>query len=768
MCAALLGAATSTAFVALYEARGVWKALAGSGDDAAPFGAVLVAEMGVLAPLPLLLLAAAAGLLVLERLEGAPLLAELRRRRTVPELRLRAAAAAPLVIVAFFVWAIGSAHVARAVLGAPPATAARAIGLGIATGSVGVAIAVGAAGFAVYPTLHRLLVRVDRLAAGFADPYATAAMAIIAVAGLAIIGVGTGDSGGGGGAPGVGMLGVLTRPELDLRPVAELLLATLGAYAASLVVLARPALTSRAATAVAAAACVASLGASSVLCVRAAGALDAAPALADAISGEAPAAGKLLALLRRATDRDHDGYSARFGGGDCDDHDARIGPSATDVPGNGVDEDCSGADTPAAAPAPPVIAKHPSRAAARAKRTYDVILITVDTLRADLGFAGYPKPVTPNLDALAAKSAVFERAYALASYTAKSVGPDLIGKYPSETLRDWEHFTTYYPANTFIAERIKAAGHHTIGGMCHYYFRWKTGYSQGFEVWDTSAIAPGMADNDTSVTSDRMTKLAVELLGKEVPGTTTETLESGEPRRFFAWFHYFDPHLQYVKHPGAPDFRSMPGGPSLRAGYDEEVWFTDEYIGKLLDFVAAQPWGQDTAIILTADHGEGFGEHGIVGHGREIWEPLVRVPLVVYVPGAAPRRIAVKRSNIDLAPTILDLMGVSAPPDELRGASLLDDVFAAPDAELDERDVYIDMPEGPYNSMRRAIITGPSPGMKLIHFGGRHYALYDLSADPDEKTDLARHDDELQPVLAKMNELRSRLHEIRVTGEKKR
>ena len=296
------------------------------------------------------------------------------------------------------------------------------------------------------------------------------------------------------------------------------------------------------------------------------------------------------------------------------------------------------------------------------KRGYNVLLITVDTLRYDLGFMGYPKPITPNIDALAASGTVFERTYSTASFTPKALGPMQIGKYSSETARNFEHYTTFFPSNVFLAERAHAAGARTFAAMCHRYFTFKSGFQQGFDVFDLSAVPAAMTDNDRRSTSKQLTDVAIALLSKPA------NVSSGRP--FYAWFHYFDPHLPYVPHEGSPDFgradRSASG--QARAQYDEEVWFTDLHIGRLLDFVKSQPWGANTVLVLTADHGEAFGEHKHWGHGRELWEPLVRVPLIVAVPGVAPHRVALRRSHIDVAPTVIELLG-GAPPDDgsLRG-----------------------------------------------------------------------------------------------------
>lgn len=401
-------------------------------------------------------------------------------------------------------------------------------------------------------------------------------------------------------------------------------------------------------------------------------------------------------------------------------------------------------------------------------KTYNVILITVDTLRADLGFAGYPRPVSPNIDALAARSVVFEHAYAMASFTPKCLGPLLIGRYIGETKRDYEHYTHFFPDNVFVGERIQAGGGRTFGAASHRYFGWKKGFDQGFDVWDTSAIPPNSTDNDPTPTSAKLTDVAIAQLSSphatELPLRAPASAKAREGKaksHFFAWVHYLDPHLPYVAHEGAPSFAAIAGGqpiPKERAPYDGEVWFTDQHVGRLLTHIAAQPWANETVIIFTADHGEAFGEHGHWGHGRELWEPLVHVPMLIYAPGAPAHRIKTKRSHIDVVPTILDLMGLPIDP-ELKGKSLVADLTAPAD-KLEERDVFIDMPEGPYNDMRRAIITGRSPGLKLIDSGPGKHQLFDLATDPNELKNLASDTGRLREAQTALSRVRASIKEL--------
>jgi arylsulfatase A-like enzyme len=178
---------------------------------------------------------------------------------------------------------------------------------------------------------------------------------------------------------------------------------------------------------------------------------------------------------------------------------------------------------------------------------------------------------------------------------------------------------------------------------------------------------------------------------------------------------------------GIPSWGSLP-----RDRYDGEVTFTDKYLGKLIDFIEGKPWGKKTAIILTSDHGESFGEHGRYAHGFELFENLVRVPLFFVVPGAAPRTIAAPRGGLDLAPTICELLGVKPAP-SFEGTSLVPELLGAP---AEERDVLLDLPMTSDNDKRRALVHG---NKKIIAYGATELPLlYDLDRDPKEDKPIQR------------------------------
>lgn len=727
---AVAGALVGALCIAMAEAWSV------SRQWSMSFGSVLCGDFAVLVPLATpvgIAVWASAGLLDPHGRRGIRLamsaLAALRGRRRAWAASI--ALVAPPVTMA---WLVGSAHAARSAFafGEPPAS-----GVEAAVVSVVFLVFGSAAAFAVLPVLSRSVI-------GSVNPFLAAGCGLTYAAAATLIGIRTGDASGNGFGL-LAIFGVLARPELDLFPV----IAMVGiALAASLAERSIVGDVSRSGGAVQVAVGGLAVIGSWTLVVHEAYELSVNPQTAQAIESSASLGHLGLALARRATDRDNDGASALFGGGDCDDADPTRSPYAIDIPGNGIDEDCSGADLPA--PRTQAV----SHAAPFAfPRDLNLVLITVDTLRIDLGFMGYPRPVSPNLDALAARSTVFDRAYSMASYTGKSVGPTMIGRYPSECLRDGAHFDTYFAGNTFLAERLHAAGFHTMGAASHWYFQPKYGLTQGMDVWDLSAMPrESSRDVDSAVTSADLTNAAIRLLAapSDVDG------------RFFLWVHYFDPHANYVAHPEAPDFRPGAKGWS-KPLYDGEVWYTDHHIGRLLDFVASQPWGPKTAIVVTADHGEAFDEHGMNWHGVDLWEPLVRVPLVLYVPGLTPHRVPVKRSLVDLVPTVLDVLGLPPPSaGELSGQSAAHDILSSDASSLEERDVYMDMPAGPQVSQHRAIIHGKTPGMKLMSEGPAWFFLFDLERDPGELTDISHDRAKFAEMRSAFDDKLAALHTIHV------
>jgi len=336
-------------------------------------------------------------------------------------------------------------------------------------------------------------------------------------------------------------------------------------------------------------------------------------------------------------------------------------------------------------------------------------------------WAGYPRPIAPRLTALEAKSVDFTRAYSMSSYTSMSLGGLLGGKLPGEMRRDGYFFGLYGKENVMFPELLHASGVRTVAAHAHGYFS-GSGLEQGFDRWEVIPDLKWNNTTDENITSPRLEALAEKLLsGPEM-----------ESKRFFAWFHFLDPHDRYLPHEGIG-----PYGKTGRDLYDAEVTYTDGYVGKLLDFVAAQPWGARTAFIVTGDHGEAFGEHHQYVHGFELWENLVRVPLFVVLPGAPPRHIDNPTSAIDLAPTILDLFGVAnnawppgvdgGGPPGFEGRSLVPDILGATPVE---RDVVIDLPATSDSDKRRALVHGNT---KIIGFGTTTYfQVYDLAADPGE------------------------------------
>jgi len=700
--------------------------------DAEPpaLSAVWLTDAGLVAPLALLVGAAAGVAALFFHPKAAPSLVRLSDALTPASEERRAYLAAIVPCGALFtlLFTVLAARAALALLATEASPAAVGAVLGGATAVLAVllgVIALGAAKTGALLLQHRRI-----------DPRFSAALAVATALVLFGCVIAAGTTSGAGGM--LDVFGVFKRPELDLRAPALLLVVAVSAYFA-------PGITRLPALAALGIALVPLL----LLPYSAARGL-AERRVALAVERGAPLGRIPLGGLRRATDGDHDGFSARFGGGDCDDHDAAKNPNAVDVPGNHVDEDCSGADDVAVKlekAAPEASADARASAASKLPEKLNVVLITIDTLRWDLGYTGNPRPLSPNLDRLAKQGVVFDRAYSLASYTAKSLAPLLIGKYSSETHRGWSHFNRFGKEDLFVQERLQKAGVRTVSVQGYwYFFQPGHGYERGFDVVDSEA-APKVIqmEGDRTANSDKISDRAIAQL--------SDPANSG--RQFYAWVHYIDPHTEYALH------EEFDFGPASRERYDGEVAFVDKHVGRVIDFIEKSEFAARTAIIVTSDHGEAFGEHGMIRHGFELWEELVRVPFLFMVPGAPPHHITVPRSGIDLVPTLLELFRLKKPTpngdDFVSGESLLLDLFMPPGYEPKPRMIFIDMAAGPNNAERQALIEND---VKLTATGGRPLGLYDLASDPQEKKDLLDDKARAEPVLARYKAFRRSLREV--------
>lgn len=394
-------------------------------------------------------------------------------------------------------------------------------------------------------------------------------------------------------------------------------------------------------------------------------------------------------------------------------------------------EEPAAAQSAATAQPEPEPTPEPTRLTRPAKDV-NVLLLTIDALRADMPWSGYDKPIAPNLTKLAEQGVVYENYRSVSSYTAQTVATILSGQYASTLYRTGVFFTNYFDSNEWITERMQEKGIVTMAVHAHLYFDRAPGLKQGFDTWK---MVPGLTWNsqtDESITSDKSIQAITELLSN--PENTKG--------QFFLWSHLMDPHDVYIRHDISPDF-----GKDNRGRYDSEVWFTDYHIGKFLEFAEKQDWWENTALIISADHGEAFGEHGMYKHAFEIWDVLTRIPLIVKAPGAEPLRIREARSHIDLAPTIVDLMGLPPLPG-FQGKTMVPEIYGAEEPQNREP-ILLELAEDSNNPARRAMVLGD---YKLIIFDtGWRKSLYNIKEDPGETKDLAKEQPE------KLAEMEARL-----------
>jgi arylsulfatase A-like enzyme/Tfp pilus assembly protein PilF len=343
-----------------------------------------------------------------------------------------------------------------------------------------------------------------------------------------------------------------------------------------------------------------------------------------------------------------------------------------------------------------------------------VVLVSIDTLRADrLPLHGYAAGRTPALDALAREAVAFEAAYSHCPLTLPAHASLFTGLLPPRHgVRDNIGFTLAAERTT-LAARFKAAGYRTGGAVSAYVLRGQTGIAQGFDYYEDAIELAGAGESLATLQRDGA--VAVDALGAWV--------EAQGEAPFFAFLHLYEPHWPYTP-PAAHRGHAQP--------YDGEVAHADELLGRFLDRLRGRGLLDRALVAVTADHGEGLGDHGEAEHGIFLYREALHVPLLVRLPGGARggARVAGAVGHADLAPTLLDLAGLDGAG--MDGASL-----------------------------REALRTGRAPGRPVyaetlyprLHFGWSDlYAategrfrfiraprpeLYDLAADPGERRNLA-------------------------------
>jgi choline-sulfatase len=364
---------------------------------------------------------------------------------------------------------------------------------------------------------------------------------------------------------------------------------------------------------------------------------------------------------------------------------------------------CSGCAAPAPEPRPTSRARH-------------LVLITIDTLRADrVGAYGYARARTPRIDGLAARGVRFEHAYATAPITLPSHASLLTGRYPPGhgSRHNGMRVDTAVPA---LATILSTAGFATGGFVSAFPLDRRFGLNNGFAAY-----------------GDRMPRGTRGRFENERPGrdtvdealawlTPTLTASRANGGRIFLWVHLFEPHAPYGQ-PGS--------GRPVADRYDDEIAESDTQIGRILD-----AFGQDAAssvIVVAADHGEAFGEHGEISHSLFVYDTTLRVPLMIAGPGVPTRTVGSPVSLVDVAPTVLPLLGLARLDSD--GVDLAP-TFTGADAPA--RDLYaeswaplLDFGWSPLRSLR-------SQGFKFIE--APRAELYETARDPDETRDLSAAD----------------------------
>ncbi len=389
----------------------------------------------------------------------------------------------------------------------------------------------------------------------------------------------------------------------------------------------------------------------------------------------------------------------------------------------------------------------------------DLILIVIDSLRADhLGCYGFPHPTSPTIDALATNGTRFTTAIASSSWTQPSVMSLFTSLSPPRHGRS----VPDQPRNTnttTLAQTLQSAGYQTVGITANPMTNRRYGYARGFDHYDdyTVAMNPGASLAATAAKTAHdavVTRLAGEWL----------TTRRDPAKPLFLFIMYMEPHWDYLPPPsyyalfsddpvppprGVPEIAKKPLSATqlqrLRHAYAGEIRYTDDCLAQLLKHLAASPRAASSAIILTADHGESFLERGVLGHGNHLHDEEIHVPLIICPPRHRARpggaTVTGQVALIDVAPTILAFAGIT-PPAAWEGHSLLP---LLPGGTAPDRPLLLDTRI--IGAHQRAIRTSHWKIIAHAPFTTPS-AIYDLTTDPGETTNLLQHGHSAIPAAA--------------------
>lgn len=375
----------------------------------------------------------------------------------------------------------------------------------------------------------------------------------------------------------------------------------------------------------------------------------------------------------------------------------------------------------------------------------NLVFILIDTLRQDhLGYAGYERKTSPHIDQIASESVVFLDTYATSPHTPRSIPPMLFSQYASRMM--WAgaqyNYPRVRPENLGLFEVLQERGWKNIGMTSHFYFSERQGIRQGFDVWDNEG-AGTIAESNDDIAAPRIW----EKLQPVISDLGRQQREKGEDSQPFSLFiHLFEPHARWIAH-SEFDFGK---GETVRErhinSYDSEIAYTDSYIAKIVTKLKEEGLYDNSILVISSDHGEAFNEHGHYFHGQTLYNEVIKVPLIVRVPGWNSRRVEGPVSIIDVAPTVLDLMAVTIPPD-FAGISLTDIMLGRSEPPL--RPLFAELL--PYTSFKehiKTVIYGQEKFIKNYTLGLEEF--YDLAEDPGEQTNLRTRQRERADKLQEM------------------